>query len=69
MSVGTSPYAARIVAMWQQYRTDIMENFPDPPGLSIYPMQPQFFLNNPALKFSTQELCQRNNIILNTSLF
>ena len=30
-----SPYAARIIAMWQQYRQDVIEHFPEPAGLPV----------------------------------
>lgn len=30
---GQSPYAARIFAMWNRYRQDVILNFPAPPGL------------------------------------
>lgn len=30
-----SPYRARIFAMWQQYRLDVIEHFPEPPGLPV----------------------------------
>ena len=32
-NVAQSLYAARIFAMWQYYRRDVVENFPTPPGL------------------------------------
>jgi len=28
-----SPYESRIMAMWQQYRADVIKHFPEPPGL------------------------------------
>lgn len=31
----SSPYAARITAMWEEYRETIIENFPEPPGLRL----------------------------------
>ena len=36
-ALNPSPYAARITAMWHQYRSEVIQYFPEPPGLPTDP--------------------------------